>query len=69
MESWLIPAWIIIAPALAIILGSSTKGHSSMGLGDPRITPRTWLGNAPESLAVRDVDVPAAPLAARTPIA
>ena len=69
MESWLIPAWIIIAPALAIILGSSTKGHSSMGLGDPRVTTRTWPGNAPESAVVRNGDIPTAPLAARTPIA
>ena len=33
LMSWLTPAWIIVAPAIVIALGASTKGTSSMGQG------------------------------------
>jgi hypothetical protein len=55
MESWLIPAWIIIAPALAIIFGSSTKGHSAMGLGDPMLSEGERLGVTRDPVSARNV--------------
>ena len=67
MESWLIPAWIIIAPALAVVFGSGTNGHSAMGAGGTRIglDPLRTGANAE---TVGRIPTSAAPLRGNTPV-